>query len=385
MKRQVQTSPDGHGAPLIRRNPVTQYDRQLPMPATALQRITTTPLTLTSTEDVRAIQAATGNQSVQRLMASLKPADKREVVEVVKADYRKLTAAKYNIKSDDDYVARVRTTFNGLDNYVAWAPKSDALLDVPVSKKGTRRLRHRIEQKGEEQKVFFRWVSWRYHKLGLDNDSIVDLIKRGMDPRMKSKIDAASTELGRSIKTGGFNPRPMKDTNARYRLGTLSEHATGMAVDIDARRNPFLKTSTIRAIMKVTGLTVDLSLKKWTKDASGQYDAMAALDTSWAAKCEEALATATTSGVPKASAVKSSKGLTSEQRIRVKVVRGLLGEKAPEVAKLATLPGFHFLGHSRDLVLALRNQGLVWGATFGNGVDLHHFELRETPLPKPKS
>ena len=59
-----------------------------------------------------------------------------------------------------------------------------------------------------------------------------------------------------------------------------------------------------------------------------------------------------------------------------------MGKATSEADELAALAGFHFMVHSKALVLALRNQGLVWGITFPN-VDIHHFEMREPPLPKP--
>jgi hypothetical protein len=34
-----------------------------------------------------------------------------------------------------------------------------------------------------------------------------------------------------------------------------------------------------------------------------------------------------------------------------------------------------FFTLSKSLVLALHKQGMVWGCTFNNQVDIHHFEL----------
>lgn len=328
-----------------------------------------------------------------------------ELENQVRPDFKKLKRARFDVASEDEYVARVEVTFGSLRAYLDWAPKSDELLERPISSK--KRIRDLVELQGEEQRVFFRWVSWEYQKRGFGLDAIAALITKGVDPQMASALSGAAQEYGRPIAPQGFNPRPMKGASLRYRLGTLSEHATGRAIDIAPDRNPIISAKAWRAIQQATGVSVDLHLAKWQFQPEAYYDALAALDEAWVRKVDTGLRAPqwarehagallpdklrppqSIGGVAPAGRLELRRPeLLEEESSPTRVIGELLGGKGSkeltaEASKLAALPGFHFLSHDRELVLALRRQGMVWGATFFPGsVDLHHFELREQPLP----
>jgi hypothetical protein len=341
--------------------------------------------------------------------------DERYLEREVGADFAKLGRRKYAVHSVQDYVDRAKQTFGSLEAYLQWRPISDELLTRPVAPGSKRRVSSLIEEHGDEQRVFFRWVSWAYHRRGLAPDAIVDTIVGAvLDPALQAALSGAERETGAKIRAEGFNPRPMKDARSEYILGTLSEHATGFAVDIDPLRNPILAVSTWNAIKAAVGLEVDRSLSNWTHNPLGLFLQVAALDRAWADAAQRAYddrrvaqagerfarshpdllsggervrsredktPPATLGPTPVLGVGEDRPRLFSDDELRVEAVKSLLGRATGEAAELAALPGFHFFTHPEDRILALRRQGLVWGITFGGVVDLHHFELSNRPMP----
>lgn len=67
---------------------------------------------------------------------------------------------------------------------------------------------------------------------------------RGAHPKVDRSFASAAGNAAASrahFEAGGFNARPMK-TPGGYRLATLSDHALGIAIDIDTRRNAQIET-----------------------------------------------------------------------------------------------------------------------------------------------
>lgn len=305
-------------------------------------------------------------------------------------DFALLTRGAYNVGTADAYIDRVQTTFGSLQAYLDWAPRSDALLEQPTPSGQPLRTRiewYRANQRGE-QRVFFRWVSWAYHtKQGLSEDAIVKLIVKGFDDKMLGALAGAEHATGHAIERQGPNPRPQKDAKLRYQLGTLSEHATGRAVDLDPAHNPILSRVTWDAIARATQLTAKLGKDHWRAHPEAFFDAIEAINSRWSTMVTERVherrlhraypglspgeLAPPTGVVPRLEI--SRPALLDE----VTVVEQLLGPQAAGSAvTLASLPRYRFMNHTRDLVLALHAQGLRWGATFyPQNVDLHHFEL----------
>ena len=136
-----------------------------------------------------------------------------------------------------------------------------------------------------------------------------------------------------------------------FELGTISKHSTGKAVDVDDKRNPTLSLAQWTHIEMSTEKTVDRSLSRWKKHPEDLWKDIDDISTSF-------------------SKLKHPEMLKDLQK------RQKNGEKhIDELIALHTkwAEGFFHLG--RELVLAFHEQGLIWGATFSNQVDLHHFEL----------
>jgi hypothetical protein len=356
-----------------------------------------------------------------------------ELENVAKSDYQKLAPHLYDVKSADEYVERVESTFGSLGAYRDWSLISDQLLERPVAP--GKKLSSQIERPGDEQKVFFRWVSWKYNQqCGLDPESILRLILARQDPDAQEALARVEQDIGESVDTKNvFNPRPHKEARQkRYVLGTLSEHATGRAIDIDPTNNPFMPGSTWKAIEKAVGINVDRTRKRWIDDPAGLFRDVAALDKAWVSMLHEHEATrrwaqqhhglltenlhmdggeATTAAhddgaepglldqdlsPPKVPGLGAGMGAQSAgQQARLQRpemlrtdrfashIRSILeGVSDAQISALATLPTLHFFNHSEDLVMALRRQGFIWGITFRD-VDVHHFELPDPPLPPP--
>jgi len=91
--------------------------------------------------------------------------------------------------------------------------------------------------------------------------NVPELIRKGMSEQLAAKINEVRGTIrvkkihDEQFHAGGFNPRPIK-YNHHYLLGTLSEHATGMAVDIDDTQNPQLTLEEWKFIETLTGKTV---------------------------------------------------------------------------------------------------------------------------------
>jgi Domain of unknown function (DUF4157) len=346
-------------------------------------------------------------------------AEKKKQVE---ADFPYIKAISARMKTPDDYSSQVKATFGSFNAYLEFAPVSDAELETVVGPHG-KKLRSLIDQgdRGTRtQNVFYRWVRWEYVQRGLDPLTVV---LTGMTPEMRRRIDAAGKALGVSIKAGGFNPRPMKDAKKLLILGTLSEHATGNAVDIDDHHNLIVSPAAWTFIEKATGShTIDHSRKRWETDPGGLYDDIAKLSAAWQKRAAEMVQAEDDRRKLVARLAEHYSGSLLPGSLRAPTIPAEVQRRIPpppltrprllgppedtsprgvrraaaehrqlildalktvptmtEEDKLQSLNGL--MTHRRDLVLELRKQGLLWGATFSNR-DLHHFEIPETALPK---
>ncbi len=318
-------------------------------------------------------------------------------------DYLHLTRTRYAVPTFEAYVAKVRHHFKSLDAYLAWRSVSNEILTRPVRPGSKKVIADLVEHHGEEQRVFFYWVSWGYHDLGLTPDAMVETIVAQMSPALRKALAAAEAESGTPIKAQGFNPRPQKDDGQRYLLDTLSEHAQGTAIDVSPATNPILAVATWKAIQDAVDLHFDRSPARWERDPIGLCDDVVALDQAWATavkaaydkrrieqageqfvRSHQGLLLDELGAGPKhprgVSLLGSQPRLLDDATLRLEAVKSLLGRTTREAPELAALPGFHFFDQDPAVIRALRNQGLVWGITFPRSVDLHHFELRDPPL-----
>jgi hypothetical protein len=280
-----------------------------------------------------------------------------------------LLKGKIQDKDAAAYLAHRAKVFGKTEAYQQFAAESDKELDE------TKGLRKRIEfvKEKDKQTLFYRWVRKAYKDAGVND--VPKLIAQGMSAEVKSALAEVRKAYGESFKAGGFNPRPMKDARYRYRLGTLSEHARGNAVDVEDKTNPILSLNDWAFVEKLVGKKVKRSSSRWRTetDAEALWKEIKELNDLFVQKVaseiervtkEQASAKPPATGA-KPKAKKGAKPKKPPAPVDV-VLKGHPGLK-PWIAGFFTLDW--------KLVKQLRANGFTWGATFSNAVDLHHFEL----------
>ena len=278
--------------------------------------------------------------------------------------------------------------------YRAFAAESDAELANTkwVRKKRTRTLRSMLEfgRNARQQEIFYRWVRMAYKRKYGKDANVPELIRKGMSQELADQIAAVRGSLrvkeihAEQFKAGGFNPRPVK-FRQHYLLGTLSEHATGMAVDIDDTRNAQLTLDDWKFVERLVGKHVPRS-GRWTTEAAAEG--------LWKdiKEVNDLFVTQVASEVQRIEKERAEKARKEAEEGKDGAEGKAAAKPAPKHHKVITpleeVLGTHFKALSRwaadgffqlplELVLELRFQGFIWGATFGTNVDLHHFELKD--------
>jgi hypothetical protein len=313
-------------------------------------------------------------------------------------------------KSVNQYVANRTLYFGPPSTYREFAADSDAELqntEWPRKKAKNQTLRSMIEfdraGQARQQQIFYRWVRKAYQKRYGDDVDVPELIRKGMSQKLADRIAEVRGTVrvkkvhDEAFHAGGFNPRPIKFAH-HYLLGTLSEHATGMAVDIDDKQNAQLTAEEWRFIEGLVGVKVNRS-GRWNSEAAAEglwndiakvnklfVDKVAAevkrVQTERAAKekaaKEKPAAGAPTPGAAPAPAAAPAHAAASHPAAKAAKqatpLQEVLGKHSDSLSPWATTGFFHL---PLELVLELHAHGFTWGATFSTNVDLHHFELDE--------
>lgn len=282
----------------------------------------------------------------------------------------------------EQYVSDRTLYFGAPATYADFAAESDEELSTTEwkSKRRTRTLRSMIEfgHKGEveKQKIFYRWVRMAYKKKYGDDVNVPELIRRGMSQELADKVkEVRGSVRVKGIKdenfhAGGFNPRPVKYSH-HYLLGTLSEHATGMAVDIEDSGNAQLTLQEFKFVEDLTGKTVKRS-GRWANETEAEalWKDIHELNRLFVAKVTEEV-----KRIEKERAASVEKALKEKKhapKFAQTPLQEVLGANFKALSPWAT-KGFFNL--PLELVLEFHAHGFTWGATFGSNVDLHHFEL----------
>lgn len=306
-----------------------------------------------------------------------------------------LDSSRRVFKNVRQYVSTRTVYFGGPAAYMDFASESDDELANTKwgSKRKTRTLRSMIDfgKKGqaEKQKLFYRWVRRAYqHKYGDDVD-VPEIIRKGMSDELAKRIQAVRGSIrvksihDEGFHAGGFNPRPIKYQHD-YLLGTLSEHATGMAVDIDDNRNPQLTLDEWKFIEDLVGEHV-VRTGRWDSedDAEDLWNDIKDLSDGFVTKVA-----AEVKRIEKERADKErkEKELAEKEKADGKPVSSHHNKAAKVLTPLQEILGGNYKSLSPwvssgffqlplELVLELQAHGFTWGATFSTNVDLHHFEL----------
>lgn len=300
-----------------------------------------------------------------------------------------LTAKRRSYRDVGRYLSDRTLYFGAPDDYRAFAAESDFELENTkwVRKKRTRTLRSMIEfsraNEREKQKIFYRWVRKAYQRKYGNEVDVPELIRRGMSQELADKIAEVRGSIRikaaheEQFKAGGFNPRPIK-YKGQYLFGTLSEHATGMAVDIDDKQNPQLTPAEWEFLEKLGDKKVS-RFGRWATEAAAEALWMDIKELSdlvvKKAGAEVKRIEKERAEKEKATAAKPTGGAASQAAATATPATPLQEVLGKHFTSLSRWTTNGFLQLPLELVLELHAHGFTWGATFSSNVDLHHFEL----------
>jgi hypothetical protein len=214
----------------------------------------------------------------------------------------------------------------------------------------------------EAQDVFYAWTRRAYEQQLGTGANVPALIKAGTSDKLRAALQQVRLRAGVHFQSGGFNPRPMK-TPQGYRLGSLSDHALGTAVDIDTTTNLQIKAAWWANLTAFVGVSLDVATRKslWKSNPVELHRRIKDLNDGFVAKLTAATG---------AEAAKPQAPGTSALTAAVRADPHLAQIKIENVQHWRA--GFFALPWS--LVHELHAAGFLWGATFTT-VDLHHFQI----------
>jgi len=257
------------------------------------------------------------------------------------------------------YVAKVRAE---LDSTKGLRDTVEPPLHDEGNKKAPSRARREPDWK-EAQDVFYAWVRRPMEELVGSDVDIGALIMRGVTARLKAALAQVEASYGR-FSYGSINPRPKKKDGFGYRLGSLSDHALGNAIDINARQNPQVNPERWAHIVKYVNLPMTKAARAstWKTKPKSLYDYIHQVSDTFAKKLREAVE-------------KAAKGPPhlDEHKALAAVVKH---DSHLSGIGLEFTGKYHkgFFNLPWDLVHELHQAKFVWGATFDT-VDLHHFDF----------
>lgn len=249
----------------------------------------------------------------------------------------------------------------------------------------------------DAQDVFYAWVKKAYNKKAGKKADFGKVIKAQMSDDLKKALDTVKKDYGKKFSAGGFNPRPQK-MGGGYRLGTLSEHAVGNAIDIEAGRNAQIESWRWARIQKYTGKTAsssDLKTKWKNKDAAkakGAWDSLKAVNDEWVDKLKKAVKKLEDEAAKKAAeAAKKAAEAAKKAGAGDKAKPAAAAKPAAKHDYLADVVAADenlkkigkswvtkwkdgFMSLEWTLVKELHEEGFDWGGTWSSP-DIHHFEL----------
>jgi hypothetical protein len=144
------------------------------------------------------------------------------------------------------------------------------------------------------QNVFYTWVRKAFHKKYGDDKDYPAVIRTGMSDELKTKLEKVKSNYKRDFKAGGTNPRPTKlklGGAYHYRLGTISDHGVGRAIDIDASTNPQINSTDWGKLETYTGKKMNATQRKaaWEKEPKKLYDYIKGVSDEFVRKANKAV------------------------------------------------------------------------------------------------
>ncbi len=255
-----------------------------------------------------------------------------------------------------------------------------------------RQVRLQLSRWKEAQDCFYAWTRRAYENAGGNEGAISAIIRAGASERLKEAMARVSARFTESMQVQWGTFRPMKRAGG-YRLGTISDHAFGCAVDILPATNPQLSSAEWKHLLGYTGLSLDVATRKrqWEKTPQELYASIRNVSQRFVDKLREASRAERATGLSPAQGA-SGQGVTGLSQAQgasgqgqAQGATGLSQEQAltlvqsdPHLKALGAafvrkwVGGFFNLPW--DLVKLMHEEGFRWGAVFSSP-DLHHFEI----------
>ncbi len=240
---------------------------------------------------------------------------------------------------------------------------------------GSAQLRQRVPQDAD----YWRRIRWGYVQRGICDperfvlDGIVEARFAGaavwthvqiapLLSRIEARLKASEQGMPAFNSVSSFSPRTVRGPFKPSRR--LSNHALGLAVDIDPALNPYLSGRELAFIEKLTGARIARSAsidagERWDQldNANSLYRARIG---PWLDKMEAGIA-----------AARQKKGGQAQARRLERALEAVTGNR-----NLMRAADDGFLSLPRHFVVEMEAAGLTWCTDFGPGADLMHFELR---------
>jgi hypothetical protein len=226
-----------------------------------------------------------------------------------------------------------------------------------------KRARPRLKRWKEAQVCFYAWTRKAFEKKLGRSDKIVGIIRLGSSKVLTAAVTQVKADYGGSFSKEEANARPIKKQSA-YRLGTLSDHALGDAVDIDPAKNAQITADQWKAIEAYTGKTLSKATReaRWATNPQALHAAIVEINDEFIRLLELEIDKQVAAGI-------DNRNETLVPALR-KANKHLdaLGTKFLEKWKHG------FFGMPWALLKELHEEKLRWGAVFTT-LDLHHFEV----------
>lgn len=223
------------------------------------------------------------------------------------------------------------------------------------------KARPNLKRWKEAQVCFYAWTRRAFEKKLGSAEKIVGIIRAGTSPTLRAAIKQVRSDYHEKFGMQEANARPMK-LDGSYRLGTLSDHALGDAIDIDPAQNAQFTSKRWEAMLAYTGKSLDKATRvdRWKSNPQALHSAIREMSEEFVQLLRTATAAKAAAGVEEKQILPDL--LKDDKHLKV------LGEEF--IKKWRN--GFFALPWA--LLKELHEEKLRWGAVF-DAVDLHHFEV----------
>jgi len=225
------------------------------------------------------------------------------------------------------------------------------------------RQRPNLRRWKEAQICFYAWVRKAFEKRLGGDDKIVGIIRLGSSKAIKTALLQVGKDYTGTFAKEESNPRPIK-VNGGYKLGTLSDHALGDAVDIDSGKNAQITPNQWTGIEAYTSKT----LTKATRESQWKMNPQALHATFVEINAEFVRLLGLDIEAQAAAGVARDDKTMAAALVKANANLAKIGEDFLKKWKNG------FFAMPWALLKEFHEEKLLWGAVFAT-IDLHHFEV----------